>query len=78
MSIIAQELEATLSRLDPDRAKSLEQLVRDALVLAAQGAPPKKMESSWPSGYFEATAGAFAGEIFERPPQESFPNRDVW
>jgi hypothetical protein len=78
MSIIAQELDSTLSRLDPDRAKNLEQLVRDALVLAAHGTPPKELKSSWPAGYFEATAGAFAGEIFERPPQGSFPNRDVW
>jgi hypothetical protein len=78
MSIIAQELDATLNRLDSDRAKNLENLVRDALVLAAQGAAPRETESGWPAGYFEATAGAFAGEIFERPPQGSFPNRDVW
>ena len=78
MSIIALELDAALRQLDPDRAKNLENLVRDALVLAAQTAPSQETAAGWPAGYFEATAGAFAGEIFERPPQGTFPQRDEW
>ena len=33
---------------------------------------------SWPEGYFERTAGAFAGEPFERPPQLPFEKREEW
>jgi hypothetical protein len=32
----------------------------------------------WPDGYFEQTAGALAGEDFERPPQGELPSRDDW
>ena len=32
----------------------------------------------WPDGYFEQTAGALAGEEFERPPQGELPSRDDW
>lgn len=32
----------------------------------------------WPEGYFRQTAGAFAGEIFERPDQGTIPDRDQW
>lgn len=31
--------------------------------------------TSWPAGYFEQTAGALAGENFERPPQGDLPKR---
>lgn len=34
--------------------------------------------NGWPDGYFEQTAGAFAGEEFERPPQGELPSRDDW
>jgi hypothetical protein len=34
--------------------------------------------TAWPAGYFEQTAGALAGEDFERPPQGKLPERDVW
>ena len=34
--------------------------------------------SDWPEGYFEQTAGALAGEEFERPPQGALPSRDEW
>ncbi len=33
---------------------------------------------AWPEAYFEQTAGALAGEEFERPPQGKLPNRDQW
>jgi hypothetical protein len=71
MVTIAQELNDLLNRLDPQRAKYLENLVRDALALAegtANGQP------TWPAGYFEETAGAFAGEPFERAPQGAVPD----
>ena len=34
--------------------------------------------TAWPAGYFEQTAGAVAGEDFERPPQGKLPERDIW
>ena len=34
--------------------------------------------AAWPSGYFEQTAGALAGENFERPSQGNLPQREVW
>jgi hypothetical protein len=37
-----------------------------------------KQRSSWPAGYFDTTAGALAGEDFERPAQGELPRRDVW
>lgn len=35
-------------------------------------------QNAWPAGYFERTAGALAGEPFERPPQGELPVRDSW
>jgi len=32
----------------------------------------------WADGYFEATAGAFAKEPFDRPDQGALPNRGKW
>jgi len=32
----------------------------------------------WPDGYFEQTAGALAGEEFERAEQGELPDREVW
>jgi hypothetical protein len=32
--------------------------------------------NSWPAGYFERTAGALAGEEFERPPQGELADPD--
>ena len=37
-----------------------------------------KPRSHWPAGYFDTTAGALAGEEFERPEQGELPRRDVW
>jgi hypothetical protein len=33
---------------------------------------------TWPAGYFQKTAGAFAGEPLERPPQLPFEKRQEW
>ena len=40
------------------------------------GAKPKA--PVWPEEYFERTAGAFAGEPFERPAQLPFEKREEW
>lgn len=32
----------------------------------------------WPDSYFEQTAGALAGEEFERSSQGELPSRDDW
>ena len=39
---------------------------------------PTVPASVWPAGYFEQTAGALAGEDFERPPQGELPVREDW
>jgi hypothetical protein len=78
MLTIAKELDAALRRLDPNRAKRLEDLVRDAVALAEQTAPVNGPVTAWPAGYFEETAGAFAGEELQRPPQGELPQRDDW
>ena len=33
---------------------------------------------AWPARYFEQTAGALAGEDFERPSQGDLPQRESW
>jgi len=45
----------------------------DALLLQQS-----KLPNEWPEGFFEATAGAFANEPFERAPQGELPQRDEW
>jgi hypothetical protein len=45
---------------------------------AHNGNGTKTGASAWPKGYFERTAGAFAGEHFERPPQLPFEKREEW
>ena len=34
--------------------------------------------NDWPERYFDRTAGAFAGEPLERPPQLPFEQRKEW
>lgn len=34
--------------------------------------------AAWPAGYFDQTAGALAGEDFDRPEQGKLQNRDRW
>jgi len=43
----------------------------------ANGTPTPGAEA-WPAGYFQKTAGAFAGEQLERPPQLPFEKREEW
>ena len=37
-----------------------------------------KTATAWPPGYFEKTAGSFADEPLERPPQLPFERREEW
>lgn len=60
-----------MSLLDPATARRVEQLVRDALALAKTA-----KSGEWPAGYFAQTAGALAGEQFERSNQ--IPDREAW
>ncbi|HUS40763.1 MAG: hypothetical protein WBF93_18375 [Pirellulales bacterium] len=48
-----------------------------AEVTVEQDATGKK-RSGWPVGYFDETAGKFAGEEFQRPDQGELPQRDSW
>ena len=80
MSPLNNELEQTLSELDGHSAVALERLVRDAIALVrpakANGATPLDAKG-WPVGYFEKTAGCFAGEPFDvpsDPPPASTPD----
>ena len=77
MSQIAEELDARLKKLGPSQARYLETLVREVLSRAEQ-LPVSFTSGDWPPGYFERTAGALAGEEFERPPQGELPMRDEW
>jgi hypothetical protein len=73
MSTIAQELDQRLRTLDPATAERMTQLVRDALALVGNGSA-----HAWPDGYFVRTAGALAGEKFERPEQGTAETRGTW
>ena len=41
-------------------------------------AAPSGNGHDWPAGYFERTAGALAGEQFERPAQGEVAAREQW
>jgi hypothetical protein len=78
MSTLTMELAQILSELDDAAAQALERLVRDAMELArsAQTNGAGAGVGKWPSGYFERTAGSFAGEPFDipdDPPPDSTP-----
>ena len=73
---IAEELDEKLRQLDPERAKSLESMVRNAMDKIEN--EPRRSPEGWPEGYFENTAGALAAERFERAPQGDMQHRDEW
>ena len=77
MTQLAEELDARLRTLAPIQARYLESLVRDALLRSEQLAV-EPAGTDWPPGYFDRTAGALAGEEFERPTQGKLPMRDEW
>jgi len=74
MTAIAQELEDRLESLDADTVARVERLVREALALAEA----RRSATGWPPGYFERTAGSFAGEPLERPAQGTAEQRESW
>lgn len=51
-----------------------------AEVIALQESASRESETrtAWPASYFEQTAGALAGEEFERPSQGELPRREEW
>ena len=80
MHVISQELDRVLDHLDPVTAKLLEQTVRDALALADRHSGPgwPVDDLGYPLGYFEETAGCFAGEVLEPPVDLALEVRDTW
>lgn len=68
MTQLAEELDARMKKLRPFQARYLETLVREAFARAEQLVAASG-ENTWPPGYFERTAGAFAAEELEPPPQ---------
>lgn len=74
---IAEELDRQLAQLDAPLAEQVERLVREALALVGASAR-RSVSSGWPEGYFGRTAGALAGEEFERPQQGLPPVREAW
>ena len=81
MSSLAIELDRALSRVDRETAAQLERAVRDALALAekqssaAAAAPDSR---GYPAGYFESTAGSFANEPLDAPPELPSTAREPW
>ncbi|REJ90046.1 MAG: hypothetical protein DWQ34_09595 [Planctomycetota bacterium] len=73
MNRLAEELNQKLQLLDPVRAERLEMWVREAIDRVDQDD-----HAHWPDGYFDATAGALAGERLERAPQGELPQRTDW
>lgn len=78
MSTISVELDQALLELDTESAAKLEGIVRDVLALSRSGKQSADEEAnSWPPGYFEKTAGCFAGEPLDPPhdpPPEAISN----
>ena len=78
MTSLIQELEQRLQDLDPDTARMVEQLVRDALALAGSHSRGTNSADGRPEGYFQRTAGSLAGEPFDRPDQGEVPPAKEW
>lgn len=81
MNKIAEELDAKLQTLDQSRAQALVEMVRVAMTAIDMREPIDPMlgvEKGWPVGYFAQTAGALAGEPFERAAQGELPEREDW
>ena len=81
MSTIANELDETLRRLDPETALLLERFVRNAVALAERRSASRGEQVDalgYPLGYFEATAGSFADEPLEVPVELPAQVRESW
>ncbi|QDT11831.1 hypothetical protein [Planctomycetes bacterium K23_9] len=70
MNRIAEELDAKLNALDPEKAKALVLLVQNAMEQVDQSG------ADWPDGYFDKIAGSFADEPLERATQGEATTRE--
>ena len=77
---LALELSRLMGRLDSETAALLERTVRDALALAERRSSDSTSTDAggYPVGYFEATAGSFANEPLEAPPELPIECREEW
>jgi len=74
VTAIATELERTLERLEPEKAKALESRVREALSEAAgEEELPSIEELKRRMPEFADIIGCWADIEFELPPESSFP-----
>lgn len=80
MSSVALDLDRVLGQLDSETAALLERAVRDALALAEHRASAAGGidRLGYPIGYFESTAGSFANEPLEAPPEMPMQAREPW
>jgi hypothetical protein len=69
MSTLA-EIEQAIQALPPHDV--------DALAAWLEKRRAESGANGWPPGYFERTAGSFAGEPLERPPQGTAEQRESW
>ncbi len=68
---LSVELPTPLREIDVDVMLVLQPLP------ASPAAVPTSEELGWPPGFFEATAGAWAGEPLERGPQGEYEEREA-
>jgi len=80
MSYVTLEVEINHGRIVPREPDKLPEKASGLLtILPAVGdSSAVRPQKSWPRDYFEKTAGAFANEPFERPPQLPFEKREEW
>lgn len=80
MSSLALELDRVLRSVDAATASALEREVRNAIANEEQhaGAEVGVDAMGYPIGYFEATAGCFASEPLQAPPELLMQTRDAW
>jgi len=80
MSPLALELDRVLGRVGPGTAVILEGVVRNAIAVAEQRAAGAAVADNlgYPAGYFESTAGSFAGEPLEAPAELMMQPREPW
>lgn len=69
MSTLA-EIEHAIEALPPREV--------EALAVWLENRRAAARANGWPPGYFERTAGSFAGEPLERPPQGTAEQRERW
>lgn len=75
MSLLALEVEATLSSLDAPTAAKFERLIRDAVELVR---PAGKLPNVLDESYFDSVIGAFSDLEFARPAQGELPTVKTW